>query len=324
MYKFIQKTIDWGVKAASLAITGPATWVVATQLFSDISSPILLFVMRAAAVFLIEGVLLSNWLLLEFDRNATPEIKARYGITALAMYVALLVIGWRHEGPTGLVFRIALLAALIGSGWDTYVYTWQRATSRIDRSAESAPKVRRHARRLSIKEAIFRREAEHTAQIALIDAQSTASLEQTALYGQRMIAGIRLEDKAERVKLLEAEEALGIPSNGKKKRLQAPSQIVLPPDLITLDYTGEPNSPAHQLKRSILAAFAEDPSYTEENLASKFGASSGEVASTIGDLVDGGLLYRDKRGRYAPVTNLLPLFEGGRTKVRKRNGSKSR
>jgi hypothetical protein len=64
------------------------------------------------AVFLIDGVMLSNWLLLEFDKQATPEIKARYGLTALAMYVALLVIGWRHEGPTRLVFRLALLAAL--------------------------------------------------------------------------------------------------------------------------------------------------------------------------------------------------------------------
>ena len=55
--------------------------------------------------FLIEGVLLSNWLLLEFDKGATPEIKARYGITALSMYIALLVIGWRHEGPTGLALN---------------------------------------------------------------------------------------------------------------------------------------------------------------------------------------------------------------------------
>ncbi|MBN1427460.1 MAG: hypothetical protein JXB07_03685 [Anaerolineae bacterium] len=324
MYRFIQKTIDWGVKVASLAITGPATWVVATQLFSDISNPILLFVMRASAVFLIEGVLLSNWLLLEFDKDATPEIKARYGITALAMYISLLVIGWRHEGPTGLVFRLALLAALVGSGWDTYVYTWQRATSKIDRSAENASRVKRHARKLSIKEAIFRREAEHTAQVALIEAQSMASLEQTSLYGQRMIAGVHLEDKVERKKLLEAEEAMELPANGKKKRLPAPSQIILPPDLITLDYTGDPNSPDHQMKRSILAAFAEDPSYTEENLASKFGTSSEVVAVSIGDLVEGGLLHRDKRGRYVPANTLVPLGEGGRTKVRKRNGSKTR
>ncbi len=223
MYRYIQKTLDWGVKVASLAITGPATWVVATQLFSDIQIPALLFAMRFAAVFLIEGVLLSNWLLLEFDKNATPEIKARYGITALAMYAALAVIGWRHEGPTGLVFRVALLAALIGSGWDTYVYTWQRATSRIDRSAENAGRVRRHARRLSIREAMMRREAEHREVLALMEVENSAALERTALYGERLQTHIRVEHQAENLKLMAQEDHLlaAGPSNGKKKPLPA-------------------------------------------------------------------------------------------------------
>lgn len=153
LYELVNKTLNWGVKLASLAITGPATWIVATELFSDIESPALLFVMHFAAVFLIEGVMLSNWLLLEFDRIATPEIKARYGLTALAMYVALLVIAWQHEGPTGLVFRIALFAALLGSGWDTYVYTWQKATARADKDITAIGPVRRHARKLAEQDA---------------------------------------------------------------------------------------------------------------------------------------------------------------------------
>ncbi len=202
MYKYIQKTLDWGVKIASLAVTGPATWVVATDLFSDIESPELLFVMRFAAVFLIEGVLLSNWLLLEFDKNATPEIKARYGITALAMYIALLVIGYRHEGPTGLVFRIALLAALIGSGWDTYVYTWQKATSRVDRSAENSGRVRRHARRLAIDEAIMRRSYEHEIVKADLNEQKVALLDGVRLSGQRQIMMVENIHAREQAKLL--------------------------------------------------------------------------------------------------------------------------
>jgi hypothetical protein len=92
LYETVNKVLNWGVKIASLAVTGPATWVVANDLFSDIHSPTMLFLMQASAVFLIEGVMLSNWLLLEYDKRATPEIKARYGLTALAMYTALLVI----------------------------------------------------------------------------------------------------------------------------------------------------------------------------------------------------------------------------------------
>jgi hypothetical protein len=321
MYRFIQKTIDWGVKFASLAITGPATWVIASQLFQDISNPILFFVMRAAAVFLIEGVLLSNWLLLEFDRDATPEIKARYGITALAMYISLLIIGWRHEGPTGLVFRVALLAALIGSGWDTYVYTWQKATSRIDRAPENAPKVRRHARNLSIKEAIMRREAEHTAELAMIKAHSSAILEQTSLYGNRMLDSVRIEDKMERVRLLEAEESLDASTNGKKKRLQLPSPTIAPPDPIRLDFTGGRSSQDHLLRRSILGAFAEDPNYTDENLASKLGVSPEKVLTTIEAMMEDRLIYRDTRGSY--VIADPESFNGKRGKSQRRT-SKSR
>ncbi len=153
LYEAVNKVLNWGIKIASLAVTGPATWIVASDLFDDIHDPTMLFCMRASAVFLVEGVMLSNWLLLEFDKKATPGIKARYGLTALAMYIALLVIGWRHEGPTGLVFRMALLAALLGSGWDTYVYTWHKATARADRDIASTGAVRRHARRLAGQDA---------------------------------------------------------------------------------------------------------------------------------------------------------------------------
>ncbi len=259
MYRYIQKALDWGVKIASLAVTAPATWIVATRLFSDVQSPVLLFIMRFAAVFLIEGVLLSNWLLLEFDRNATPEIKARYGLTALAMYASLAIIAWEHEGPTGLVFRVALLAALIGSGWDTYVYTWQKATSRVDRSAENSGKVRRHARRLSISEAITQRNAEHEQTIALIDAENRAILEDTSLYGQRRLARVKVDHEAEHIKILEDEDRLLASSNGNgRKKAGRPSlRPALTGEVMGLDdeesSTTARNQGDHQPKLSITA-----------------------------------------------------------------------
>jgi hypothetical protein len=215
-YITVNKALNWGIKLASLAVTGPATWVVATGLFGDIQSPALLFAMRFAAVFLIEGVMLSNWLLLEFDRSATPEIKARYGLTALAMYVALLIIAWEHEGPTGLVFRIALLAALLGSGWDTYVYTWQKATARADRNITSTAAVRRHRRRL-----------------AIADARESSTVEYELRRAQRQVdRDVQLEavqsDKQERMTLLkreheqalsELETAFTVPDRNHGKKL---------------------------------------------------------------------------------------------------------
>lgn len=301
MYEYIQKTLDWGVKFASLAVTAPATWIVATELFSDVTIPALFFLMRFAAVFLIEGVLLSNWLLLEFDKKATPEIKARYGLTALAMYTALLVIAWKHEGPTGLVFRVALLAALIGSGWDTYVYTWQRTVSRVDRSASNSRRVKRHARRLSIKEAVIRRESEHRSELALIKAQGDATLEQMGLYRGRLIAGVRLEDKAERLKLAEVEHSLDASSDGrnvKKKLPPSPLPLLEQPGPTTSIYIGDKNYESQRQRLSILDALADDPNYTRQNLADKLGISQRATTKVIKELLDDGLIYKEGGAHY--------------------------
>ncbi len=333
MYKQIQKTLDWGVKFASLAITAPATWVVATELFSDIESAFMLFIMRFAAVFLIEGVLLSNWLLLEFDTKATPEIKARYAITALTMYVALAVIGFRHEGPTGIVFRVALLAALIGSGWDTYVMTWQRATRNVDRSAQNARKVKRHARKLSITEAITRRESDHYAELALIDAEGTAKLEQHQLYGKRLIAEVRVEDKGQMKRILEQDEQFDqlttgsqASENGKKKLTQPSSQSsVAAAQLPSAPAAPAPAAPAapvsdpkesgtiefeepqeetasetgdHQLIQGILDAFEEEPRLTQQQLADKLGSSRSTIGKLVREMRDDGTVVKEGRAHY--------------------------
>lgn len=318
MYKHIQKALDWGIKIASLAVTAPATWIVATELFNDVQNTTLLFAMRFAAVFLIEGVLLSNWMLLEFDTRATPEIKARYGLTALAMYVALLVIAWRHEGPTGLVFRVALLAALIGSGWDTYVLTWQRATAKVDRSAEASAKVRRHARRLSIKEAILQRETDHAATLALINAEGEAAREGNALYGERLLAELHVEDRAERTRIQQKAERLArsIAVNGSgngngSNSGQNGKSDAKKATTVELPESGsehrEPASPGSAdsvatddrlLTLSILEGFADDPSISRTALAQKLGVGRGKLSRVVTDLIQDGLLVRDGRSHY--------------------------
>ena len=326
MYRYIHKTLDWGVKIASLAVTGPATWIVAGELFGDVTSPALLFAMRFAAVFLIEGVLLSNWLLLEFDKKADPAIKARYGLTALAIYLALLVIGWRHEGPAGLVFRLALLAALIGSGWDTYVYTWQRATSRVDRSAGNAAKVRRHARRLAIREAMIRREAEHANTLAMIDAERGAAIERTGRYGERMLEHVRIEDEQERSRLLEAQDqralgpgnppaagsgqANGNPRTARQRSGQSLPQTLKLPEWITrTSYEDEVSESFTEqgLTQGIVEAFRREPSPNRGELADHLGVSKSKLAKTIKELVEQGVMAKgQKRGQYIVIEAMDP------------------
>ena len=195
LYESVNKLLNWGIKLASLAVTGPATWIVATELFHDVQSPPLLLVMRSAAVFLIEGVMLSNWILLEFDRSATSEIKARYGLTALAMYIALLVIAWQHEGPTGLVFRFALLAALLGNGWDTYVFTWQKATARADRDITATGAVRRYTRRLAEQDAKHQIDFEYDQRSKDRELQQLLSDEKRGLLQEQLRLSAKLEHR---------------------------------------------------------------------------------------------------------------------------------
>lgn len=211
MYEQIQKFIDFGVKIASLAVTGPATWVVSSWLFRDIQAPALLFFMQFCAVFLVEGVMLSNWLLLEFDKKAPPEIKARYGLTALGMYFAMLVIAWSHEGPTGLVFRLALLAALLGSGWDTYVYTWQKATARADRNIGETWSVKRYRRKLAQRDAKESLEVEYRLrrERRMVDAE--VSSEVVTAYKAERLTSVKLDHKKAMRELSQPEDkpALG-------------------------------------------------------------------------------------------------------------------
>jgi hypothetical protein len=319
MYKFIQKMLDWGVKIASLAVTGPATWDVATRLFAQVESPILLFVMRFAAVFLVEGVLLSNWLLLEFDKNATPEIKVRYGITAMTMYVALLVIAWEHEGPVGLVFRIALLAALIGSGWDTYVYTWQRMTASVDRSPENSGKVKRHARTLAIRESIMRREAEHSVTRALIEAEAHASLHHTGLYRERLLASNEVQHKSESLRILDEDERIESQANGKKKRLQQLSPPAMGAGLRRLQSPGR-NGLGYEglpLKPSLLAALANDPDISMVDLSNAIGFNVDVVTAEVNTMVEDGLVER-QGNRLIVVAGAQSRGNGQRLKGRVR------
>ncbi len=134
MFSLINKALNSLIKIAGLIITAPVTWLVAGRVFADIEIVALRYIMQAAAVGLVELVFLSNWLLLEHDKNAPTEIKTRYALTAACLYFGLWVLALSHgEGLIGVIFRASLGAALIGSGWDTYILAWQKVMARADR-----------------------------------------------------------------------------------------------------------------------------------------------------------------------------------------------
>lgn len=210
------KILNWIVKVAGMVICAPVTWLVAAGLFADVQPAPVRGLVQLAAVLLVEGVFLSNWLLLEYDDNAEPEVKARYALTALGMYIGVWVLAWQHgEGAAGLVFRAALGAALIGAGWDTYVVTWQKLTAKADRDVKATRAVRSHRRKLAVQDIKSEITLEYALRADDREKRKVLALEQRAQLQKRQEHAAKLEHSRELSALQpDSEQPSGKPSRG--------------------------------------------------------------------------------------------------------------
>lgn len=280
LYRQLNALLGWVIKGSSLIITIPATVIVAGNLFDDITNPVLALAIRVAAVSLVEGVFMASWLLLENDKDAPPAIKTRYALTSLLMYAVLAVIGWQHEGPAGIVFRLALLAALVGAGWDTYVDTLHRMNLSIDSSAANAPKVRRNARRKDIAEAILQRNAEHQITLKNIAHFTTHSIHRGDLNHDTDMRALNLEHERKVAMLERAAQPVALPES-------VPSAPVL---------TAPAPKPRARRKPN-LAALSSGSGYNMAELAEVLGISVVEAEAFVRSLVAQGKLI-ERGGLY--------------------------
>ena len=150
----LMKFVDGLVKTATVIVTAPATWEVAANAVGN------KFLLQVAAVTLVEGALISFWLLLDMKRG-DPEEQGFYAFSLALLYFGLLCIGLVHgEGAAGVVFRLAMGLAIARSGWEAFSHTWRKATSNADADILTTWVVRRHARRMSRRDAILARDSE--------------------------------------------------------------------------------------------------------------------------------------------------------------------
>lgn len=171
-----QKLLDVIVKFASLAITAPVTFTLGLQVFGDLGW-LLCLLLSALAVILVEGVFLSNWLLLEDKRNSSPDQKLRYALTVIVLYIALLGVAIQHgEGWAGVTFRLALGLAILGSTWDTITYSVRKSVEQTAQAGQVAWRVKRNMRKCNIKEAIAKRESELCIKLSEISASESVAL----------------------------------------------------------------------------------------------------------------------------------------------------
>lgn len=270
MSKF-QKALSWVVKLGGVVITIPVTWLVAGDLFHDVS-PFIRVIMQIAGVSLVEGVFLGSWLLLEYDIRAPAEIKTRYALTALGMYAGLWLLAIQHgEGVAGLVFRAALGAALIGAGWDTYVKTFSTIANRADRDAANTRKVKRLNRRLSIREKQIARQAWHRVMLARIEKETEANLLEVEMFGARRIKEVKIEDAEER-KQLDKKQAILMPARTRKRGKKATDE---------------------ELKAEILKEYAQNPKRNRQRFAKELKIGETKIYDLLRELESEGAIIRD-------------------------------
>jgi predicted transcriptional regulator len=208
----LNKTLGWFVKIAGTVICAPVTWLVAGQLFRDIEPGWFRFIVQIAALTVVEGVFLSSWIALDAEKTAPPEIKTRYALTALGMYGGLWILAIAHgEGLVGLVFRLALGGALMGSIFDSGVYTTLRKDKAADRDIMSDWSVKRYKRSRDRELAKLKIDHEFINAKADLETDSIIAGQRRSLNKERRIATVSAEHRTDMAKLSHSEESKGFP-----------------------------------------------------------------------------------------------------------------
>ena len=183
----MDKALGWIIKGASVVITAPATVIVAGGLFAEVPGG-LRWLVQAAAVLLVEGVFLYSWIMLEHDRQAETAYKVRHALTAIGLYFGLWALAWVHgEGLAGIVFRLALGAALFGTVYDAGVYDMLRANRKADRNIRNTWNVKRLERRLERDTARLELTLQAAFQQAVIKAEHALHMETVEDVARRNI-----------------------------------------------------------------------------------------------------------------------------------------
>lgn len=186
----LEKLLRSTIKIAAVALTAPATWAVAGNLYA---SPLQRIVVQLAALALVEGALLLGWHMLDTNGKATTAQRVLYASVTIVAYAVLWMIAIRHgEGLAGIGFR-GTLGVLIGySIFESGILANIKIKRQADRNITAHWKVKRYRRRL-----------------AIADAKAAADVEFSLLAAQREVdaivtAEIVKRDKSKRLKEVKA------------------------------------------------------------------------------------------------------------------------
>lgn len=252
------------IKLAAVCLTAPATLAVASTLYADWG--LWRWVTAGAALVLVEGALLLGWQLLDSQgKTATEGQRTLYAALVVVAYCVLWAIALAHgEGLAGIAFRATLGVLIAYSLAEAGIMAGLRQDRAILQDATRDRKVRRHQKRLAVRDAIAALDMEYILrdkervnvmqeQTARLDNQHRAAMSTIKQGRDAIIEGFPFP----------VEQARGIRDNKRATRKQR-----------ALDM--------------ILAARKAKPDMTQNELAALAGVSRQTIGSWLAELEQDG------------------------------------
>jgi hypothetical protein len=301
-----EKLLKNSIKIAAVALTSPATWVVAGGLYEN---PFQRILVQLAALILVEGALMLGWWQLDNDRKAEMPQRVLYATLAGVSYIALWSIAIAHgEGAAGITFRLTLGVLLGYSVFESGILANIRLRRSADRNIESHYSVKRYRRKRAIAHARKEIDAEFKIESVQLAVDTEVARETLRFLRERRLKGVTLDHESALSDLVGKSQrsSNGQPAPAIPAAVEDPAVSVAPQELATLSDL--------EVREGIVAAFEEDPKYIRSHLAKELGVSKTKLYDVINELIDEGVL--DRRGQRINVVRPLSALtaSNGRSK----------
>jgi hypothetical protein len=272
----LEKTIKALIKVAAVALTSPATWTVAGELYTN---PVQRLLVQIAALVLVEGALLLGWHMLDTNLNAAPAQRWLYAVLTVVAYFVLWMVAIRHgEGLAGIGFR-ATLGVLIGySVIESGILAQIKLRQRADRDITKHLRVRRAMRFYAKTDALHDLALTSSETQTLRTARHEARLKGIALHRKRMLDQVEIEDRQLSEELL----------NGGRNQLGGPPPY---PALAAQNSGIRGRKPTKKdTMAELVEIIADNPDITKKDLAEQTGRATSTVSKYLGELAERGEL----------------------------------
>lgn len=124
----IQHIIDWVIKLATMVITIPATWTVASLVYDSRLDGFPLLLVKIAAVSVVDLVFLASIWIIEGRKGISDSEKIVNATIVWVLYFMLLFIAFENgEGLQGIIFRVAIAIYLARITQSTLAASFRRS-----------------------------------------------------------------------------------------------------------------------------------------------------------------------------------------------------